>query len=174
MMGLCAVHREKERALFGLEHGVGHPCCLCARQSTSIPKEQGVRGHRRHAEWPQVADTVIEARCFAGEKAQYSGREGPSMAVEFLRDAMERLVTVVQELSLARDVATVLAIVCHAAHVLTGADGASFVLREGERVRGTRRPRAPASCIGFHGLRAVPRAGPGKRRCHRAMAFLQC
>ncbi len=54
------------------------------------------------------------------------------MAVEFLRDAMERLVTVVQELSLARDVATVLAIVCHAAHVLTGADGASFVLREGD------------------------------------------
>ena len=52
------------------------------------------------------------------------------MAAEFLRDAMERLVTVVQELSLARDVATVLAIVCHAAHVLTGADGASCVLRE--------------------------------------------
>ena len=52
--------------------------------------------------------------------------------LEFLGDAMERLVTVVQELSLARDVATVLAIVCHAAHVLTGADGASFVLREGD------------------------------------------
>ena len=52
------------------------------------------------------------------------------MAAEFLRDAMERLVTVVQELSLARDVATVLALVCHAAHVLTGADGASCVLRE--------------------------------------------
>lgn len=54
------------------------------------------------------------------------------MEAEFLRNAMERLVTVVQELSLARDVATVLAIVCHAARVLTGADGASFVLREGD------------------------------------------
>jgi signal transduction histidine kinase len=54
------------------------------------------------------------------------------MAVEFLCDAMERLVTVSQELSLARDVATVMALVCHAARALTGADGASFVRREGD------------------------------------------
>ena len=50
------------------------------------------------------------------------------MKGEFLRDAMEQLVTVIQELSLARDVATVMAIVRHAARTLTGADGASFVL----------------------------------------------
>jgi signal transduction histidine kinase len=46
---------------------------------------------------------------------------------------MERLVTVIQELSLARDVPTVMALVRHAARTLTGADGASFVLREGEQ-----------------------------------------
>lgn len=53
------------------------------------------------------------------------------MESEPLRDAMARLVMVIQELSLARDVTTVMAIVRHAARALTGADGASFVLREG-------------------------------------------
>jgi len=45
---------------------------------------------------------------------------------------MERLVTAVQELSLARDLNQVMAIVRQAARELTGADGATFVLREGE------------------------------------------
>lgn len=48
------------------------------------------------------------------------------------QDPMEHLVTVIQELSLAREVPTVMAIVRHAARTLTGADGASFVLREGD------------------------------------------
>lgn len=42
------------------------------------------------------------------------------------------LVQVVQELSLARDVASVQRIVRHAARELTGADGATFVLRDGD------------------------------------------
>ncbi|EEF59004.1 ATP-binding protein [Pedosphaera parvula] len=46
--------------------------------------------------------------------------------------AMKCLVSAVQELSLARDLPTVMAIVRHAARELTGADGATFVLREGE------------------------------------------
>jgi PAS domain S-box-containing protein len=44
--------------------------------------------------------------------------------------AMEQLVEVVQTLSLARDLATVMDIVRHAARQLTGADGATFVLRD--------------------------------------------
>ena len=44
--------------------------------------------------------------------------------------AMERLVMVVQELSLARTLDQIMAIVRHAARELTGADGASFVLRD--------------------------------------------
>jgi signal transduction histidine kinase len=55
------------------------------------------------------------------------------MAAEPLRDAMTQLITVIQELSLTRDVATVMAIVRHAARTLTGADGATFILREGDR-----------------------------------------
>jgi signal transduction histidine kinase len=46
---------------------------------------------------------------------------------------MERLVAAVQELSLARDLGTLMAIVRHAARQLTGADGATFILRDGDR-----------------------------------------
>ncbi|MEW6160332.1 MAG: ATP-binding protein [Verrucomicrobiota bacterium] len=44
--------------------------------------------------------------------------------------AMERLVAVVQELSLARDLNQIMSVVRRAARELTGADGATFVLRE--------------------------------------------
>jgi hypothetical protein len=46
---------------------------------------------------------------------------------------MERLVRVVQELSLARDLDTIMRIVREAARSLTGADGATFILRDGEQ-----------------------------------------
>lgn len=46
--------------------------------------------------------------------------------------AMERLVAVVQELSLTRNLDTVMRIVRRTARELTGADGATFVLREGD------------------------------------------
>jgi len=47
--------------------------------------------------------------------------------------AMERLMGVVQDLSRARDVDTIAAIVRDAARNLTGADGATFVLRDGDQ-----------------------------------------
>ena len=46
---------------------------------------------------------------------------------------MEQLVEVIQRLSLARDLATVMEIVRHAARNLTGADGATFVLKDGDK-----------------------------------------
>ena len=46
---------------------------------------------------------------------------------------VERLLTIVQELSLARELERVTAIVRSAARELTGADGATFVLRDGDR-----------------------------------------
>ena len=46
---------------------------------------------------------------------------------------MTRLVRAVQELSLARDLNTIMAIVRTAAREMTGADGATFVLREGDK-----------------------------------------
>ena len=44
--------------------------------------------------------------------------------------AMEHLVSVIQELSLARNLEAIMAVVRRAARTLTGADGATFVLRE--------------------------------------------
>jgi signal transduction histidine kinase len=46
--------------------------------------------------------------------------------------AMSRLVHAVQELSLARDLNDIMAVVRHAARELTGADGATFVVRDGD------------------------------------------
>ena len=49
------------------------------------------------------------------------------------KNNIERLVLVVQELSMARDLNTVMTIVGSAARELTGADGATFILRDGEQ-----------------------------------------
>lgn len=62
--------------------------------------------------------------------ALHKQREQPYEARPPYYQGLERLVTVVQELSLARDVDTVMAIVRRAARELTGADGATFVLRD--------------------------------------------
>ena len=48
-------------------------------------------------------------------------------------EAMEYLIEVVQQLSLARTFDAIMEIVRHAARKLTGADGATFVLREGDK-----------------------------------------
>ena len=47
--------------------------------------------------------------------------------------AMEFLLQVVQDLSLARDLPRLMEIVRHAARTLTGADGATFVLRDSDQ-----------------------------------------
>lgn len=63
------------------------------------------------------------------------GASGDSAAVpasDPYTRGMEHLIAVVQELSLARSMETVQAIVRRAARALTNADGATFVLREGE------------------------------------------
>ncbi len=58
--------------------------------------------------------------------------ETPPAELERQNLAMKRLVEAVQELSLARDLDTIMAIVRKAARELTGADGATFVLRDGD------------------------------------------
>jgi signal transduction histidine kinase/DNA-binding NarL/FixJ family response regulator len=54
-------------------------------------------------------------------------------ALERHNRAMMRLVTAVQALSLARDLDSIMAVVRTAARNLSGADGATFVLRDGDR-----------------------------------------
>jgi signal transduction histidine kinase/FixJ family two-component response regulator len=68
----------------------------------------------------------IIRRCVSASDAS---AESPS---DWYVRGMERLVSVVQELSLARDLNRIMEIVRQAARELTGADGATFVLREGD------------------------------------------
>src|SRR5262249_36082663 len=63
------------------------------------------------------------------QRSVESSRENPDSG---LTDRYELLVDAVRELSLARDLPAIMAIVRHAARRLTGADGATFVLREGD------------------------------------------
>jgi diguanylate cyclase (GGDEF)-like protein len=58
------------------------------------------------------------------------GAEGTSHSAAYVK-GMERLLPAVQELSLARDIEGVQRVVRSAARELTGADGATFVLRDG-------------------------------------------
>ena len=77
---------------------------------------------------PTLRDTADDtARPDAGPPA--AERMG---ALERHNRAMRKLVDVVQQLSLARDLDTIMSIVRVAARELTGADGATFVLRDGE------------------------------------------
>jgi len=62
---------------------------------------------------------------------------------------MQRLVGVIQELSLARDLSSIAAIVRTAARELTGADGATLVLREGSNATTpTKTPSRPSGKAG--------------------------
>ena len=46
----------------GLEHGVGHPSGLWARQQHLRTQGKKLREFRCHSQWPKVADAVIEAQ----------------------------------------------------------------------------------------------------------------
>jgi signal transduction histidine kinase/CheY-like chemotaxis protein len=61
-----------------------------------------------------------------------AGSKAPAAATDAV-ERMQELVSVIQRLSLARDLATIMDIVRHAARSLVKADGASFVLRDGEK-----------------------------------------
>jgi signal transduction histidine kinase len=56
----------------------------------------------------------------------------PHLAQERYIQAMEHLIGVVQQLSLVKDIDAIVEIVCQSARQLTGADGATFVMRDGE------------------------------------------
>src|SRR5688572_4877548 len=87
------------------------------------------------------------AASFAAGASDFVLKDYPSMLVAALRrqvgtppsgpssqaSGMQLLVDVVQKLSLARDLATIVEIVRVAARQLTGADGATFVLRDGDK-----------------------------------------
>ena len=88
-------------------------------------RAEGATDFVRKAELGSLASVILRAMEHSRDLPY---EPGPG----YLR-GMERLVIVVQELSLARDLPSVQAIVRHAARELTGADGATFVLRDGDQ-----------------------------------------
>ncbi len=89
----------------------------------------------RKPEYAAASDWVSKsdlARLTDAVKNAMSKRRSGTDKADWYPRAVERLVSVVQELSLARNLETIMAIVRHEARELTGADGATFVLREGD------------------------------------------
>jgi CheY-like chemotaxis protein len=79
---------------------------------------------------PRLAPTL--RRILTDPTAANGARAFSPRATVPARQDMHRLISAVQRLSLARDLPSIIAIVCHEARALAHADGATFVLREGE------------------------------------------
>ncbi|MBI3774918.1 MAG: response regulator [Gammaproteobacteria bacterium] len=92
-------------------------------------KSLGATGFITKADLPRVTAWLQNAYQAKGASTAAATRHAPrATRHEYM---LERFIGVVQELSLARTLAGVHAIVCSAARNLTGADGATFVLRDG-------------------------------------------
>jgi signal transduction histidine kinase/DNA-binding NarL/FixJ family response regulator len=81
----------------------------------------------------QVGTLAARAMERASQRSRNGGLERENSELRQINHGAERLVQAVQELSMARDMPTIQAIVRKAARELNGADGASFVLREGDQ-----------------------------------------
>lgn len=88
-------------------------------------KAAGATAHVSKTQLPQLVPAIQNA---LQQRRQVSNETRP----DFAGTATARLVAAVQELSMARDLSTIMNIVRRAARELTGADGATFVLREGD------------------------------------------
>ena len=86
----------------------------------------GVNGHFKPP--PHSAGNAADPKC--GMNAEPQIRGNADFSERRYLAGMERLIGAVQELSLARDLATIQRIVRTTARELTGADGATFVLRD--------------------------------------------
>jgi hypothetical protein len=119
--GLSALRLVRER-----DHSI--PFIFVCGSSPAVPvdklKAAGATDYVAKAKIAELLPTVRRAL------------QAPFPRVErnriFVSPGMERLVAAIQQLSLARNMETIMAIVRRAARDLTGADGATFVLREGD------------------------------------------
>ena len=93
-----------------------------------LSAERSITARVPKSELHRLAPTIKEAVPGAS-RAPDPTAAATSAAVE----RMQQLVSVVQRLSLARDLQTIMDIVRHAARALVRADGASFVLRDGDK-----------------------------------------
>lgn len=119
---LAAAHERCPGVPFIVLSGAPQPASPV--QKASPP---GVTAHVAKGDMRQLG-VVIQHALQSADTAEPKAA-GPSAYVL----GMKHLVSVVQRLSLARNLESIMAIVRRAARDLTGADGATFVLRDGER-----------------------------------------
>jgi signal transduction histidine kinase len=99
------------------------------RRRSGAP-QKATRQRARHE--PPAASYALPLRIAARTFVNVILTEAPISGVRDQLSATERLVEVAQELSTARDLGAIQGVVRLAARELTGADGATFVLRDGE------------------------------------------
>ncbi|TAJ15603.1 MAG: GAF domain-containing protein [Planctomycetota bacterium] len=135
-----ALRGERRGQCEGGECGAGeHPHVLRARRDRLPGGLPGSLNGRKGASPapPPAAPQLTRASISAGPlpivRSMTRAPEGISAPATSALAEMEQLVAVVQALSTARDVAAIQEIVRRAARALTGADGAAFVLRDGEQ-----------------------------------------
>jgi signal transduction histidine kinase len=101
---------------------------------SGLSPEDAEAGKLKAAGIPFVSKQELEKLAPEIQKALSGVTQEERKPARFVpyHEAMERLVGVVQQLSLTRSLDSIMEIVRHAARELTGADGATFVLREGD------------------------------------------
>jgi signal transduction histidine kinase/CheY-like chemotaxis protein len=120
--GLCALQYVRER-----DHSVPF-IFVCGSRPANTVDELKAAGATDYVPKSQLSSLLSTVR---------RALEAPLARVEknriYVTPALERLVSAIQQLSLARTMDVIKAIVRRAARDLTGADGATFILREGDQ-----------------------------------------
>jgi K+-sensing histidine kinase KdpD len=121
--GLAALRFVRER-----DHSIPFIFVCGSAPSTTNVDRLKAAGATDYVAKARIADLVPTVR---------RALQAPLPKVEknriYVTPGMERLVSAIQQLSLARNLETIMAIVRRAARDLTGADGATFVLRDGDQ-----------------------------------------
>ena len=95
-------------------------------QLVSAMLNAGAYDYVLKGQWWQLVSALQRAKSFREEHQAHED-------AECKQRGLSRLLVAVQELSLARDLQSIMSIVRHVARELTGADGATFVLRDGDK-----------------------------------------
>ncbi len=114
------------------------PFIVVSAAPAILDEEESARGRGVTASVPKselhrlgetLRKTVPSRHIAADPTSHAAAAQGVGDAAQ----GLQQLVAVIQRLSLARDLTTIIDIVRHAARVLVHADGATFVLRDGDR-----------------------------------------
>jgi signal transduction histidine kinase len=114
------------------------PFIVVSASPAILDDEESARGRGVTASVPKselhrLGETLRKVLPSQQSEPQSTSRGGTAQGTGDAAEGLQQLVSVIQQLSLARDLATIIDIVRHAARALVHADGATFVLRDGDR-----------------------------------------